>query len=84
VNYSIFFLPRARREFAALPKTDFERVKSAIDGLAENSRPANCQKLKGRDGWRIRVGNYRVVYEINDSARSVTVLHIGHRRDVYR
>jgi mRNA interferase RelE/StbE len=84
VSYSVFFLPRANREFAALSKSDFERVKRAIDGLSDNPRPMNCQKLKGRDSWRIRAGNYRVVYDINDSARSVTVVTVGHRREVYR
>jgi len=47
VSYSVFFLPRADREFAALSKADFERVKRAIDGLAENPRPMNCKKAKG-------------------------------------
>ena len=42
------------------------------------------RKLAGREGWRIRVGNYRVIYEIDDSARQVTILHVGHRKDVYR
>ena len=84
MSYSVFFLPRAAREFAALSKSDFERVKRAIDGLSENPRPMNCQKLKGREGWRIRAGNYRVVYDIDDSIRSVTVVNIGHRREVYR
>jgi mRNA interferase RelE/StbE len=84
VNDSVFFLPRAEREFAALSKSDFERVKRAIDGLAENPRPVNCQKLKGREGWRIRAGNDRVIYDIDDSIRSVTVVNIGHRREMYR
>jgi mRNA interferase RelE/StbE len=84
VSYSVFFLPRAEREFAALSKSDFESVKRAIDGLIENPRPVNCQELKGRDGWRIRAGNYRIVYDIDDSIRSVTVVNIGHRREVYR
>ena len=43
-----------------------------------------CRKLSGREGWRIRVGSYRVVYEIDDELQVVTVLHVGHRRDVYR
>jgi mRNA interferase RelE/StbE len=84
VSYSVFFLPRADREFAALSKSDFERVKRAIGSLADNPRPMNCQKLKGRGGWRIRAGDYRVVYDIDDSARSVMVVTIGHRREVYR
>jgi mRNA interferase RelE/StbE len=53
-------------------------------GLRENPRPANCRKLTGRDGWRIRIGDYRVIYEINDAAPSLTVFHVGHRREVYR
>ena len=84
MSYSVFFLPRADREFAALSKSDFERVKRAIGSLADNPRPMNCQKLKGRGGWRIRAGDYRVVYDIDDSARSVMVVTIGHRREVYR
>jgi mRNA interferase RelE/StbE len=84
VNYSISFLTRAEREFLALPKSDSERVKAAIEGLAENPRPVNCKKLKGRAGWRLRAGKYRVVYEIDDSIRSVTVINVGHRREVYR
>jgi mRNA interferase RelE/StbE len=84
VNYSIFFLPRGARKFTTLPKSDFERVRRAIDGLAENHRLLNCQKLKGRDGWGIRVGNYRIAYDIDDAARAVTVVNVGHRREVYR
>jgi len=43
-----------------------------------------CNRLTGRDGWRIRVGDYRVIYEIDDERQMITILHIGHRRDVYR
>jgi len=67
-----------------LPDAAYERVRDAIRVLAEAPRPTGCLKLTGRDGWRIRVGNYRVVYEIDDGGRMVTVLHIGHRRDIYR
>jgi mRNA interferase RelE/StbE len=84
VNYSLFILPRARRELAALPKKDFEKVKAAILALAGNPRPSNCSKLTGRNGWRIRVGDYRVIYEIDDPNRTVTVLNVGHRREIYR
>lgn len=84
MNYSVFILARAQRELAILPKSDYEKVKKAMLDLGANPRPANCRKLTGRDGWRIRVGNYRVIYVIDDSARIVTVLHTGHRRDVYR
>jgi len=56
-------------------------MKTAIANLAENSRPTGCRKLAGRGGWRIRVGSYRIIYEIDDPA---SVLDVGHRREVYR
>ena len=84
MNYFLFILPRAQRELAALSKKDFEKVKAAILALAGNPRPANRSKLTGRNGWRIRIGNYRVIYEIDDPNRSVTVLNVGHRREIYR
>lgn len=83
MNYTLLILRRAQKELANLDKTEYERVRDAVILLAENPRPSNCKKLVGREGWRIRVGNYRVIYEINDANRQVTVLHIGHRRDIY-
>jgi mRNA interferase RelE/StbE len=84
MSYSIFILRRAQGELRKLPGESYERVKEAIRKLSEEPRPGGCKKLAGRDGWRIRVGDYRVIYEIDDKARIITVLHVGHRRDVYR
>ena len=84
MTYSLLILPRAQKELARLPDREFERVRDAIRSLPETPRPPGCLKLSGRDGWRIRVGDYRVVYEIDDKAHTVTVQHVGHRRDVYR
>ncbi|WP_448573903.1 type II toxin-antitoxin system RelE family toxin [Trichothermofontia sp.] len=67
-----------------LAEDNYKRVRDAIRALAEESRPSGCKKLKGREGWRIRVGDYRVVYDIDDEAQTVLIVHIGHRRDVYR
>jgi mRNA interferase RelE/StbE len=61
----------------------YERVRDAIRSLSANPRPHGCVKLTGRSGLRIRVGDYRVIYEVDDGQRVVTVLHVGHRRDVY-
>ena len=83
MSYEVFILRRAQKELAALPKTDYERMRDAIVGLAENPRPTGCKKLTGREGWRIRSGDYRAIYEIDDAQKRVTVLHIGNRRDVY-
>ncbi len=84
MSYAVFILRRAQSELAALPQETYQRMKAAISGLTEEARPQGCKKLTGREGWRIRVGAYRIIYEVDDAARTVTVLHIGHRRDVYR
>lgn len=60
-----------------------KRINTTIRGLAEDPRPHGSIKLTGQDGYRVRVGNYRVVYAINDTVRVVTIVKIGHRRDVY-
>ena len=84
MSYGIAILRRAQKELAQLPSPAYESVRDAIGALAETPRPAGCRKLSGREGWRIRVGDYRIIYEIDDERQRVTVLHVGHRRDVYR
>ncbi len=84
MSYSIRILRRAQKALARLPKRDYERVRDAIRALAENPRPPGARKLRDREGWRIRVGVYRVIYEIDDANRIITVLDIGHRGDIYR
>jgi mRNA interferase RelE/StbE len=74
----------AQRALGQLPTSAYERVRDAIRALADDPHPPGCLRLSGRDGWRIRVGDYRVIYEIDSDEREVTVLHVGHRRDVYR
>jgi mRNA interferase RelE/StbE len=83
MNHAVSILRRAQKELGQLSSPSFERVCDAIRSLAGNPRPSGCRKLVGRDGWRIRVGDYRVIYQIDDPARTVLVLHVGHRRDVY-
>ena len=83
--YAITLKPSARRELAKLPKPDGEWIARAIDGLAHQPRPQGCKKLANADDlWRIRVGDYRVVYRIEDARLVVLVVRIGHRRDVFR
>jgi len=84
VSYTVAILRRAQKELTQLPAGAYERVRDAIYALAEHPRPPGCLKLTGREGWRLRVADYRVIYEIDDEQQLVTVLHIGHRRDVYR
>ena len=84
MSYKICILRRAQKELSRIPNRSFERIKESIIRLGEDPLPRDCKKLTGRDGWRIRVGDYRVIYEVDSGERVVTVLHIGHRRDVYR
>ena len=84
MSYSVWVLRRAQKELSNLPKNTYARLRTRILALADEPRPPGCRKLSGRDGWRLRVGDYRVVYEIDDAMERVTILHVGHRRDVYR
>jgi mRNA interferase RelE/StbE len=61
-----------------------DRVEAALRTLAKEPRPPGCRRLTNRGGWRIRVGDFRIVYEIDDDQHAVTVFRVGHRRDVYR
>ena len=60
------------------------RILARLAGLQTNPRPPDVKKLKGRDAWRIRVGDYRVIYEIREQALQIIVITVGHRREVYR
>ena len=83
-SYTVEIKPSARKELEALPNQILARVIAKIEALADNQRPAGCKKLKGfKDQWRIRVGDWRFVYIINDTARLVSVTRIAHRREVY-
>ncbi len=82
--YEIFILKRAIKEMGSLPEDAYRRIRDEILSLKFNPRPKGCKKLSGRDGWRIRVGDYRIIYEIDDKNKKVTVLHIGHRKYVYK
>ena len=82
--YNIIIRRAARKAVAQLPDVDAARVLAVIQALETEPRPPGCIKLSGSPFWRIRTGVYRVIYEINDQQRVVTVNAIGHRRDVYR
>jgi mRNA interferase RelE/StbE len=84
MSYTILILRRAQKELAGLSSDAYQNVVEAIQDLCREPRPPGCRKLTGRDGWRIRVGDYRLIYEIADDRKVVTVLHVRHRRDVYK
>ena len=84
MNYAIEILRSAEKQLAAIDRQDQPRVIDAIRALSEEPRPSGCKKLTGRSAWRIRIGVYRVIYEIHDNRLLVLVVVVGHRREVYR
>jgi mRNA interferase RelE/StbE len=84
-RYRVEIAPAAQRELSKLPKNVKKRIDERILALAENPRPPGSKKLEGADDFhRIRVGDYRIVYQIKDKVLLVLVVRIGHRREVYR
>ena len=83
--YSVLLQPRAVKSLSKLPRDVQGSIKDAIVALGATPRPHNAKKLEGeRDTWRVRVGEYRVIYVPDDVKRAVVVTVVGHRRDVYR
>ncbi|HEU4342430.1 MAG TPA: type II toxin-antitoxin system RelE/ParE family toxin [Candidatus Binatia bacterium] len=75
----------AERDLKRLPRPIFDRIISHLKALSQNPRPVGCKKIAGsRSDWRIRVGDYRILYEIDDRAKLVKVMRVRHRREVYR
>jgi mRNA interferase RelE/StbE len=83
-SYRLLIKPSAVKELEALPAKDRRRIVPRIEGPASEPRPPGCEKLSGLEQYRVRQGDYRVVYGVDDEARVVIVVKIGHRRDVYR
>ncbi len=83
-KYDVFIKPSAGKELEDLPRKDRIRVSRKIQELAADPRPHRCEKLSAEEKYRIRQGNYRVVYSIDDDKRTILVVKIGHRKEVYR
>ncbi|HJT21168.1 MAG TPA: type II toxin-antitoxin system RelE/ParE family toxin [Nitrospira sp.] len=83
-SYEVIVKKSAERELRTVSKQDLRRITERLLTLSQNPRQPGCEKLSGQDQYRIRQGDYRVVYEIDDVAHIVTVVKIGHRREVYR
>jgi mRNA interferase RelE/StbE len=86
-NFAVKFLPSAIKELAALSRQDQEAIARVIDGLAENPFSPGAKKLQGKKNpsfWRVRVGDYRVIYQVRKQEIVVLVVKVAHRREVYR
>ena len=81
--YKLFIEKAVYKQLKSIPERDFQKIIKSIAALANNPRPPGCKKLKGRSGYRIREGIYRVIYEINDKILTVTVIEAGNRKDIY-
>lgn len=84
MTYDIQVLPVAARAIRKLAPEAKRRIEAAIELLAEDPRPPAAKKLTARPEWRVRTGDYRILYRIEDQVLTVVVVHAGHRRDVYR
>ena len=83
-GYEILFRESVYKDLHAIPKTDLRKILSRIERLADDPRPAGCQRLTGADVYRVRQGVYRIVYSIHDRTMVIHVVRVGHRREVYR
>ena len=84
VKYKIRIKASALKELNKIPKKDLKRITVKIENMAKDSRPVGVEKLSGQELYRIRQGNYRIVYSIRDDILTIYVVKISHRKDVYR
>ena len=84
MNYRVEFKPKAARFLERMPEPDRGRMLRRIEGLEQDPRPAGADKLKGSEYYRLRSGDYRAIYRIEDEVLVVVVIRVGHRKGVYR
>ena len=84
VAYEVLFKKSVEKDFRSIPKNELKKIIKRIGELAKNPRPQNCEKLTGQDRYRLRQGNYRIVYSIQDNELTIWVVKVGHRKDIYR
>jgi mRNA interferase RelE/StbE len=82
VSYSLLILPRATRQLAALPEQVYAEVRDRIRTLAVDPLPSETQRIEGREGWRLQLGDFRVIYEVDRPSARVVVLDVSRRSDV--
>lgn len=83
-RYEIRFAARVAKDLRGVPKPTVQRILRSIDKLALEPYPAGAKKLSGNDYWRLRQGDYRILYRVIDEVLVIDIIKIGHRRDVYR
>ena len=84
MKYKVLIIPSAEKEMDKLPNPAYNNLKNKILSLQETPKPQGIKKLRHREEYRLRVGDYRVLYTIDDSDKSVTIVAVGHRKEIYR
>jgi mRNA interferase RelE/StbE len=82
-NYKIEISSKAEKSLKKIPKTELKKIIEAIQILSINPYPVGCRKLAGEEAYRIRQGNYRIIYEVEGGKLIILILKIGHRKDIY-
>ncbi len=83
-GYSIFFKESVQKDLNGIPKKDLRKILTRIKSLAADPRPPGSEKLTGRARYRLRQVRYRIVYSVQDQERAITIVKVGHRKDIYR
>ncbi|MGD1045730.1 MAG: type II toxin-antitoxin system RelE/ParE family toxin [Bacteroidota bacterium] len=82
--YKVLVKPSAQKDLDALPETEVIKILSKISNLGSEPRPVGVQKLHDQEGYRIRSGNYRILFEVNDTSKMLLIYRVKHRKEVYR
>jgi len=83
-EYEILFKESVYKDFRKIPKKDLQKILSKIETLHTDSKPSGSEKLTGQELYRVRQGNYRILYSIHDNQLTIWVIKVGHRKDIYR
>ncbi|OGR57442.1 MAG: addiction module antitoxin [Elusimicrobia bacterium RIFCSPLOWO2_02_FULL_39_32] len=83
-SYKVLIKRSAEKELRLVPKIDLTRIVSKVQSLSIEPRPHGCEKLSGEEKYRIRQGDWRIVYSINDTHQTIEIVKVGHRREIYR
>ena len=83
-RYNVFIKPSAAKELEALPRKDRVRIAKRIEALSHTPRPPGSEKLTAQEKYRLRQGDYRIVYSVSDNQKAVVVVKVAHRREAYR
>jgi mRNA interferase RelE/StbE len=83
-EYKIYFKKSVWKDFQSIPKKDLKKILKVIESLSKDPRPSGCRKISGQERYRLRQGQYRIIYSIQEDEISVWIVKVGHRKDVYR